>query len=163
MQKAFSIIELLLVLTIFGVMLLLVVPCWYDLVSKNRTIAYVDEIQAALRFTRVSAILLGESVAFCGSKTHEKCDGSWRDDLIVITESKKVLRILSKITNGDRLKLHYSFGQNDRVVFLPTGFTYGQYDGSFHYCPKNNPKNALRVVFVPSGRTNISDRDVKCL
>ena len=160
-QRAFSIVEILLVLAIFGVLLLIVMPYGHELTGKNRALAYADEIRAALRFTRSSAILLGEPVTFCGSKNHKKCDGLWIDGQIIISDSGNVLRVLSKIFSGDKLRWKSSLGKNDGIVFLPTGFTKGQQLGSFFYCPKNNTDDALAVILSSTGRARISDRDAE--
>jgi len=155
-KNAFSLIELLVILTIFSIMLLIAISYGCELVGKNRAQAYVDKLRAALLFTRASAISFGEPVMLCGSKNHDKCGDSWQDDLIVITHSGKLLRVLPKAFSGDELKWFSSRGINDRVIFLPMGFTDGEQNGSFYYCPKNHPENGLRLILVPSGRPNIS-------
>lgn len=76
LPKAFTLIELLLALTVFSALLLIVVPYGQELLEKNSSLAYASELQSMLRFTRDNAILLGEPVTFCGSKNHKDCNGS---------------------------------------------------------------------------------------
>lgn len=151
-------IELLLVLGIFSALLMVAVPYWRELTEKNRALAYTSEIEAALRFTRSSAILLGESVTFCASKEHKECKGSWSDGQIVITQSGKVLRILSKIFNGDKLIWDGNLS-NNQIVFMPTGLSKERRNGHFIYCPSSNSANAAMVIMSSIGRVRVSDLD----
>lgn len=156
-MKAFSLLELLFALLIFSIMSLTTIHFSKELLSKNRAKTYTDGLRAALSFTRINAIKSGEKVTFCGSKNHKSCDGSWEDGQIVVTTSNKVLRISPKIFVGDRLIWHGSFGEKERIDFLPTGFPNGQ-NGSFHYCPKNNKDNALAVILLSTGRIRVAEK-----
>jgi len=151
-KRAFSIIELLFVLAVFGAMLLIVMPFGRALIGKNRAEARTEELRAGLRFARAAAIGLGESVKFCSSKDHEKCNGSWKDGQIVITESNKVLRILSEIPVGDELV--WKGREKNTITFSPEGLPGGQ-RGSFCYYPKNDPENAAAVIMDITGRVRV--------
>jgi prepilin-type N-terminal cleavage/methylation domain-containing protein len=157
-QQAFSLIELLLVLAIVGVMFLLVIPKVRGLFAQNRALAYAEELKAALRYARTSAILLGEDVSFCGSADHKECDGRWSAGQIVVTKSQQVLRVLPEIFRGDKLRWHGSSTAENEIVFLPTGFFVGR-SGSFYYCPRNSSENGLRIILLPTGKVQISLRD----
>lgn len=156
-KQAFSLIELLLVLAVFSVMFLLVAPFSEEVASKNRVRAIADEFIAALRFTRVLAIKLGEPVMFCGSSDQKSCNGRWQEGGIIVTSSGQVERVLSKISAKDRLIWQGSFGKKDGIVFLPTGFASG-YQGSFYYCSGNNPENFLAVILEATGRVRVANK-----
>ncbi|CAL7963412.1 type IV fimbrial biogenesis protein FimT [Gammaproteobacteria bacterium] len=151
--KAFSLIELLLVIVLIAVILLVVQPSWQGMVSKNHAQVYTNELMMTLQFARATAIKLGEPVMFCCSKDHQKCNGLWRNSSIVVTTvgKPKVLRILPLVFAGDTL----SWNRDATITFSPDGFAGGQ-NRSFYYCPKNSSKNALAVILSPSGRARVS-------
>ena len=158
-SKGFSTIELLITLAITLCTLLIVAPYINQPLEKNRATAYADTVKSALKFARVSAITLGEPVTFCGSKTAKTCDGddAWNyGSIVVAIESGKVWRLLPKPATGVKLRLNASRGKNNKVDFLPTGFTDGQQQGSFFYCPQN-PADAKKIVFLPTGRVRIEN------
>jgi prepilin-type N-terminal cleavage/methylation domain-containing protein len=154
-SKGFSLLELLMVLSIFGAILLMMIPSWSHLTSRNRALAKLEELKAAIHFTRFNAILLGETVKFCGSSNHKKCDGNWNNGQVVITESGAVLRVLSKIFLNDDLEWKGGALARDYVLFSSTGFTLSRQPGSFHYHPKNYPQNAMQLTLNPLGRCEI--------
>lgn len=153
-MKAFSIIEFLLALLLLSIILLITLPFGQGLLARNRAEAYTDELRAALRFTRISAIKSGEKVTFCGSKNLKECDGSWEEGQIITTASKKVLRVLPKVFAGDKLVWRGSLNKN-QIDFLPTGFLDGL-KGSFHYYSSNNKENSLVVTLEATGRVRTS-------
>lgn len=159
-NRAFSLIELLLALAILGAMLSLAIPFGVEFVSKNRARAHVDELRAALQFSRALAIKLGERVEFCGSKDHKKCDGLWHKGYIVRVGNDKVIRVFSKIPAGDKLIWQGSFGKDsgeDGIIFLPSGFPNGR-RGHFYYCPNKRSENALAVILEATGRARIANK-----
>ena len=160
LQRGFSILELLLVLAIFGIMLLVSMPYARDLLGKNRALTYANELRSALQFARISAIRLDESVIFCGSKNHKECDNLWQEGAIVITSRGRVLRVLPKISSGDKLIWCGGAIAKERITFLPREFLYGQ-QGSFYYCPKSSPGDGLAVILWVTGRVRIGKIQLK--
>lgn len=156
-MKAFSLLELLLVLTLVGILSSIMVPSFSDLKNKNRALVYAHELRLALQFTRASAIALGEDVTFCNSKNHKDCDNSknWTADCIAITKSGKIMHVWSKIPRQDRLIFHGGTIEKG-VRFSPLGFPYAQ-RGSFFYCPEGKSKNAVSVVLQAAGRIVIKE------
>lgn len=148
--KAFSLIELLIVIIVVAIMLLVAIPSWQEMISKNHATAYANELIMALQLARATAIKTGKSVKFCGSKHHKICDASWENGSIIVT-SNKVLRVLPPVFAGDKLSCNHISG----ITFSPNGFASGQQE-SFYYCPKNFPKNARAVILNATGRARIS-------
>ncbi len=158
-QQAFSLSELLLVLVIFSALLLIAIPNLQDVFAKNRARAYAEALKAALKFTRTSAILRGESVVFCGSTDHKECDGKWQNGQIIKAKSGRVLRVLPQVFADD--KLWWKGGGSEKgVVFLANGFTKSQI-GSFFYKPRNSTKKNVQITLLSTGRVRIEDNYVK--
>ena len=99
-KRAFSTIELLLVLVLFGVILSIAFSFNKGLINENRADVYAHELKATLNFARAAAIARGETVELRASDTR---NGLWDKGQIVITNSGEVLRVLPKVSHGDRL------------------------------------------------------------
>lgn len=156
--KAFSMIELLIAITLVTIMLLVAIPSFNNIIRKNQTLAYANELAATLQFARSTAIRFGESVTFCGSRDHKTCDGLWQDGAIVVTvASGTVLRVLAPVTAGVRLIWQGSFGMKSGITFSPAGFPNGQ-QGSFYCCCRDSSANSLAVVLSLTGRIRISNK-----
>lgn len=154
-QKAFSLIELLVAISLIAISLSIAIPSLRQTISKNYAIMYANELMVALQFTRAAAIWLGEPVIFCGSKDHITCNGSWQDSLIVVTaKTGKVMRVMPAVFAKDKLIWRGSFGTTKAITFLPQGFTNGL-QGSFYYCPKNSLESTFAVILNSIGRVRI--------
>lgn len=156
-KKAFSVIELLFVLTILSVTLIASLPFSKNFVAKNRTEKTINNLKTIINFARISAISRGEPVKLCASTNKKSCDKNWENGQIVIsTYSNKVLRILPPLYNGDRLKLN---NKNNVLIFSEMGLVNG-YQGSFYYCPIGS-NNATVITVSASGRVKISNKSAK--
>ena len=148
---AFSLLELLLAMSLIISILLISFPSLQTIISKNRAISYTNELITALQFARATAIKLGEPIILCGSdKNHRSCQNTWQHGLIVITSSNKILHTLPPVFAKDQLIWQGSL-QQTTIKFLPTGFPNGQ-QGSFYYCPYHAPENSLAVILTATGR-----------
>lgn len=152
----FSLLELLISLSILGIFLILVVPSFTPLWQKNKTTVVVNQLLSAINFSRSQAILADNYTVFCGSKDHIDCDGDWSHGQIVkIDNSSSALRYFSGLPSGDRLIWQSSLAKNNYLKFSPNGFTNGQ-NGSFYYCPKfPNQKYGAIIVVSLSGRARV--------
>lgn len=155
--KAFSVIELLVAITLAAIVLLIAVPCLQEVTAKNHAIVYANELMIGLQFTRSAAIMIGEPIIFCASKNHKTCGGSWQDGSIIVKTTGEVLRILRQVVANDRLIWHGSFDAKNIITFSPTGFPNGL-QGSFYYCPQGFGENALAIILSSTGRIRIADK-----
>lgn len=159
--KAFSIVELLITISLIAISLSIALPSLRQTISKNYAIMYANELMVALQFTRAAAIRLGEPAIFCGSKDHRTCNGSWQDSLIVVTATTgKVMRVMPPVAAKDKLIWRGSFGTTKAITFLPQGFTNGL-QGSFYYCPKNSSESIFAVILNSTGRVRIANEMAK--
>ena len=76
--RGFSLIELMLVVTILGVLLALAVPTLRDSVESAGTNSQIKLVLTTLNLARSEAIKRGENVAICASDDGADCSaGSW--------------------------------------------------------------------------------------
>lgn len=158
-RSGFSLIELLLAMTLLAILLVVAIPMTQSLLTRNRVTQHAAELVTALNYARSEAVKRGSLVTFCKSKAGKSCEGDWRDGQIVIVD-KQVLRQYAALTNGDNLIWRSSLGKNEMLQFAPAGFTHGQ-SGSFYYCPAEK-QYAKRIVVEQSGRTRIMDDSSGC-
>lgn len=152
----FSLFELLIALTISVVLSLIAVSGWQHFNHNEHIEIRIQELAATLNFARMEAVRAGELVIFCKSSDHRHCGGHWRDGQLLISASGKILRTLEALPNGDDLIWRASFGRDDAIEFLPTGYVNQQ--GSFYYYLAN-PQLKLAVthklVVNQTGRVRI--------
>jgi type IV fimbrial biogenesis protein FimT len=156
MQKAFTIIELLIAVSLTTILLVIALPPLQEMINKNNAKAHTSEIFSALQFTRMAAIKTGEEVIFCKSSDRKSCGGTWSDGQIVITQGGILLRFYAKVKLPARLIWKSSMGKNDAITFLPSGIPNGQ-QGTFYYCPENLSENGMAVVLGQTGRLRIDE------
>jgi type IV fimbrial biogenesis protein FimT len=75
-QRGFTIIELMLTITVLAVLLGLAVPSFLETVRNNRLISQNNEFIGALNFTRSEAVKRSNPVSMCASADNVTCTGS---------------------------------------------------------------------------------------
>lgn len=155
-NQGFSLIELLITLSIIVIFLLLTFPDFSQLYQHNQTTTIVNQLLTAINFARSQAITQNKIITLCGSADAAHCDGQWqKGQVISIDDSAQMLRTYPALPLGDRLVWRSNLGKNNYLKLAPTGFTDGQ-NGSFYYCPKY-PKiqDGAIIVVALSGRARV--------
>lgn len=78
-SRGFSLIELLVTLTVSTILLGIAVPAWRHLAESNRISAARMEMMSLLQLGRSSAIHRGQAVTLCPSSDGDRCSGDWRN------------------------------------------------------------------------------------
>lgn len=150
--KAFSLIELLIVVSIFSILISITIPSIRNIINKNRALAHTSNIVTALQFSRTLAIKHRHPVTFGKLKD----SNTWQDGQLIVIKDK-IIRSLPAIPNGDLLIWHGSNGIQNSIVFLPDGSLNGQ-QGHFCYFTKNSPENSTIIVLNQIGRIRIENK-----
>lgn len=141
----FSLIEVLLALNILAITMVMVSPnfqAYYHYI-KIRMIAY--QIMQELYLARSDAISLQQKISYCSQK------GDWSLGRIILSESGAKIHHFTSLPKPYHLILRNSLGCNDKIHYLPLGFTREQ-RGSFYL---SSPEETLRIVIGLSGKVNI--------
>lgn len=155
MNKGFSLLELIIVLFITIILLFIGVSGWNNFKQQQNSHIIMQQIAGAINFARIEAIKRGEPIIFCKSSDHQHCGGEWRDGQLVISSQGEVLQALDPLPLGDNLIWRSSFGRNDALELLPTGFTNGQ-QGRFYYISSHkNTELAPVLVINQTGRIRL--------
>lgn len=90
-QRGFTLLELMIVITVLALVLGIGVPAYRDLVLNNRQAAAVNELVTALQLARSEAITRNVAapavVSVCASSNGTGCTGNWSDGWIVFRDS----------------------------------------------------------------------------
>ena len=152
----FTLMESLVILAILSCLLVCSVPSARGLFRESRTITEVNSLVSGLYYARSAAIQLGEKVDFCESANHKSCNGRWNEGQVILEPNGHVLRSLPALAKNDMLVWNSSGGQDNKVEWLPTGYTNGQ-RGSFYYCSEDVVSSYSRtIVLLNTGRIYVS-------
>lgn len=161
-SRAFTLLELLITLTIASLLAALAYPAFSDLINRVHATSRVNNLVGIIRFARHAAIDGGRWVTMCPAQ-EERCTNSsgWQSGIMVFADDNRdgrrqdaevVLGYLPRLDDGERLTWR-SFRRRNFLTFRPAGYTNWQ-NGSFHYCPASGDARYGKVLIVNiQGRT----------
>lgn len=165
--NGFTLPELLITLTILGIISLLAMPALSALMERERSRSAVHALYHHLKFARASSVEKNRLVTLCASEDRTSCNGSrdWSSQLILVFIDDNGN---GKLDGDDQLlqaldfsqhsgTLHWrSFGNKSYLQWYPHGMTHYQ-SGNFTYCPANNDARlARRITLNAAGRVYFS-------
>ena len=161
--KGFTLIELMIVLTIIASLLSLTIPSFNSLLQKYRSYHVVSALYQHLNYARAEAVTRSKVITVCGTDDNTTCNGSkdWSDLLILIfvddngngdtDDEETILKIFDLKQEGGTL-FWRSFRNKSYLQWLPNGFTNYQ-SGNFTYCPANKDAHyAKKLIMNVAGR-----------
>lgn len=152
----FTLIELMVTLSVVSVVLAFGVPSFQTLIQNNRMSSKINELVADVNLARSEAIKRGSPVTFCkgnASATDCSTDSSapWTSGWIVFLDKNgnisvdastdMVLRVHGALTGLSSLKYNVSL---KRINFDADGFTNNI--GTFTFCDSRNQPKGLKLA-----------------
>ncbi|PCI74657.1 MAG: hypothetical protein COB20_14945 [SAR86 cluster bacterium] len=150
-----SLLELLISLGILSILLGISIPDFSELNQSVSGDVTMRKLATAIQLSKMVAITNGTTVTLCKSIDGFSCGGSWKDGVIVFTDSNR-----DRVINGsDRLARHVTFPygkghirfrafQNKQYLQLTSlGVTHYQ-NGNFTYCPFSGDNKLARQLIV---------------
>jgi prepilin-type N-terminal cleavage/methylation domain-containing protein len=155
--KAYTLIELLLVMLLLAIILCITIPGWQLLLQHNSEVVNANRIVTILEYTRNLAIKKNKNIALCRKNFRDsKNNKDWSSGQLVIdVQNGSQLYELAAIAQQDQLLWVSSLNKNDCIEFMSTGELEGQ-QGSFYYC--YGRKHAVEIILQETG--NVSVRDI---
>lgn len=85
-STGFTLVELMLTLTVVGILLAVAAPSYRSFVQGNRAAAQANATLRALTYARTEAVKRAGVVTICQSGNQSSCGGTWADGWIVFSD-----------------------------------------------------------------------------
>lgn len=86
-QAGFSLIELMIAISVLAILISVAVPSLRTAVQNNRISAQANELVTAFHLARSEALKRNQPVVVCASSDGETCQGTWTDGWIVAEDN----------------------------------------------------------------------------
>ncbi len=162
-QGAFTLIELLISLSIIIILAAIAIPSFDRLVERKTIQAHIEHIAATLSAARLTAVTLNQKVTICPTDSDNNCSKDWSKGFIAFVD-----RNGDRHLNDDDEILFYhqfsdrklslkwrGFGYKRSLQWLETGITNHQ-NGSFEFCYGKDPTNGRGIFITKAGRIRFS-------
>ncbi|WP_237068699.1 GspH/FimT family pseudopilin [Microbulbifer guangxiensis] len=158
--RGFTLIELMLVLSIMAIIISLAAPPMGDFLKRYRAEVQRQALFDLIALSRSKAYGHGETFTLCGSADHQSCSGDWARGALLFADTngdgsrssdEQIERVMEPLPEGASLAWA-SFGNKPYLQFRPNGLTRNQ-SGNFSYCPPDgNGKYGWIIVLNAMGR-----------
>lgn len=166
-QLGFTIIELMITVTVAAILMAIAVPGFQDLIANNQRAAVVNDFMASLHIARSEAITRNTRVVVCASTDQLTCDAGtdWSKGWMAFADADND-RVLDagevlldahqevpqhKISSSTFLA-DVSYRPNGRVMAADVGTNTGE----FKVCDDRGPEYSRIIIIGPSGRPRSS-------
>lgn len=150
-QTGFTIIELMIAVTLGAILLAIALPNYQDMTKNNCLTADTNTLITHLLLTRSEAIKRKENVSIVAK------GGNWGTGFEVKDSSGNILRDVS--LSCTKTTVTESTGDTT-FVYKPSGFI--DTPGTFHVCDDRTGENGREIVINTVGRPN-TNSDYTCL
>jgi len=162
-SKAYTLIELLITLSIISILLGYALPAFSNLLDKSNVDANSQRLVQVLQLARTTAITNNRKVTLCPTETGNNCSSDWSKGYVAFTdlngdreinEQDEILFQFISIDQKTSLSWK-AFGHKKSLQWLQTGITNHQ-NGSFELCYDNKEKLARGLFITKAGRIRFS-------
>lgn len=155
--SGFTLVELLMVLSIIGILLAFGVPSFSEFIKNDRLTTQINTLVGHLAYARSEAVLRAQPVGLCASSNATSCTGTWSDGWILYVDADSnggynaaadtILRVNQDLPRN--LTLTSSFGTNflyDQRGYADTG------NGTFSLCDDRGVAHIKAISISNTGR-----------
>jgi type IV fimbrial biogenesis protein FimT len=149
-HSGFTLIELMMTITIAGILLTIGIPSFKYVTNSNRASSEINGLLGDMQFARAEAIREGQTVTICPSTTGASCSGttSWQTGWLVFSDTS----VIGIVDGTDAiLKIQKTFSGTDTVTsdhgvvavtFSREGFTSSLPAGGITFTLHTSPVSA---------------------
>lgn len=160
-----SLIELLLGMTLMGLLMTAALPSFSHLLKRQSASQVVSALATGIRLTRQVAMTNQTTALFCPKAAGVRsCGDDWTSGQILFLDDnrnnrldsgEKIVRQWQPLPLGSSLQLRV-FGNRAYLKANTSGLIANQ-SGNFLYCPPNrNPRYAKQLIFNALGRVRLA-------
>lgn len=146
-QRAFNILELLVVLTLLSLLALIAAPNLAKLIEQSRIYSLRNLLQNQLTLARTNSVLHNRDIEICGSSDGQLCDDQWPQGWLIRIVSDNQVISQTQLNPDDRIKWT---GATQKIRFHSNG-TSPLGNGRFYFCDRNQDV-ILQIVINRQGR-----------
>ncbi|SER48299.1 type IV fimbrial biogenesis protein FimT [Nitrosomonas sp. Nm51] len=168
-NKGFSLIELLVTLSVAGILLTVAAPSYREFVQESRITVQNNSLLSSIMLTKSEAIKRNRSATICPSTNGTACTGGtvWSNGWIVFADAdgngavdagEEIIQVGAAFTGGNTLQSNVS---DTRVTFAANGFSMG-FNTRFSLCDSRGTAHS-RVLFLNNqGRVRTEKGTAAC-
>lgn len=153
MKSGFSLLELVITISIACILMIFIVPGFRQLMMSSKSDVSSKQLMRTLEFSRNLAMNSGQKITICPCNNQMSCSGEWCDGYIVL-QNQKI--IFTHQNNNKNEKIHWRafpfYLKN--IEYLPTGLSNFE-NGTFWYCDGNSKYPLWAIMLSKSGRMRL--------
>ena len=165
-QNGFTLIELMITISLLAVLITLGVPALQSTTRSNTVVAKSNSFLSAVRIARSEATKRRDSVIICASDTQTNCNNAngWSDGWVVFVDDGITAGVFDA---GEDIITSYilptgftvarAAGGADQIIFSATGISDSTVDQFFDFCIAN-ATNGRNFVIERSGLISATDK-----
>ncbi len=85
-QKAFTLIELMVTITVLGLVAGMAIPGFNKMIANNRSVTLGEDFASMINFGRSASLKHGKRISLCASSDGLTCSGVWTDGYMVFED-----------------------------------------------------------------------------
>lgn len=163
--RGFSFIEIMVVLSIVGIIMMIGLPSLRHFVDQSAHRLLQKQVAETLTFAKQAAVSLREPVIVCMSESTLKCDQGEKYLLVFadayrdasLRDKSQLLTVTSLALQLGSLHVRSYPVYRSAMLFLPTNAERGD-NGTWWYCAENAGRADWAVVVTAFGEVRLLDR-----
>lgn len=162
-NRAFTLIELLICISIVSILMTSAVPAFTQLLDKRKVDVHKQRLVKTLQLARTTAVTNNKKVTLCPTQSGSSCTSNWSSGYLVFiddngdrefTNNEEIL--YQFISTDEKSSVYWrAFGTRSSLQWLQTGITNHQ-NGSFILCYDNQPEYSRGLYLTKAGRIRFS-------
>ena len=160
LQRGFTLIELMVTLSVAAILLTVAVPNFQIFVMNNRMATQANDLITALNLARSEAVKRAANVTVCASSNTTSCTGTWAQGWIVRDAAGTPIRVqqalggASTLSGGTDVASTITFTSTGRTT-IPTTATPAS--TTLTLCPPSPASVQGRIIQIErTGRTRVA-------
>jgi len=176
--KGFTLIELMVTISIAGILLGIAIPSFTAIIASNRLTSTANNYLAAVNFTRSEAIKRGQQVTMANSGASSQWENGWSifvdadgsnafnddgDGTLCEANEDCLLRTFDALSGHLSIRTSDSTSYKDFAAYLPSGESKMKNAGKFTLCGESGDDQPQRIININiMGRPSITKETGTC-